>query len=430
MKKGQQLLRQFLLLIAVLFHASLFAQEKFNADSLFHAAHDQAVAGKYSEAITMVDRILTSYPEYHDARILKARSFAWQKDYTTAIKEINILLREDKKHHEANEALCDFYLWKHDYQSSRRVAKTALGYYPDDEKFLFKILQNDFAAEEFEQAEETRAGLLKLYPDNAEAKEILRSIEMQEWKNEFRFEHFTDGHNEPFKRRWHMSSAGYGRKTSFGTYYAKVNIGDLVEPGDALYDTDVDVEYAFEAYPKFNKYNYMFLNYSTSSDEFFPKNRIGAEYYHVFKESGIEVSLGYRYLHFDPEVADEVKVNIYTGTFARYIGKYWVSARPYIVDDGEDTFFRYTLSIRTFLKPDVSYVEWFIGTGTSPENPVFYVSGPARSGLDLWRVEMEWKQRISKLISLELEAGFENTEYDFERRRNQLILRAALSFLF
>ncbi len=429
-KKGQRLLKLILLLIAILIQAPVFAQEFLNADSLMHAAHDKAIEGKYKKAISMAERLLNKYPDYSDAYILKARVMGWGRDYAAAINEISKYIRDDNENLDAHLALCDFYLWNEDSNSSKKVAKNALKIFPNNEKLLLKITTADYVAQDYDLAIESGNALLKEYPSNKKGKEILKTIEMREWKNEFRLEHYVDGHNKPFYRRWHMSSIGYGRNTSVGYFSAKAYFGDFLEEGGTIYDTDVSVQYSLECYPKFNKYNYMYLNYALSDDVFFPENRIGAEYYHVFKRSSVELSAGYRYMHFTPAEDPDVNVSIYTGSIGKYFSGFWVSARPYVIDNGEETFFQYSLSIRTFLKPEMSYIEWLIGTGTSPENPVFYTSGPPKDGLNTWRVEMQWKQRISKLISFELETGFVNSEYDFERRSNQLILRSAISFLF
>ncbi len=430
MKKGRLSIKLLLLQIAILFQVSAWAQNTVNADSLMHTAHDLAIAGKYKKAIAMAEDLLDRFPEYSDAYVLKARVMAWEKNYVAAINEINKYIQEDSENLDAHLALCDFYRWNEDYESSKRVARNALGIFPENEKLLLQLTKADFVAEEYESAKESGNDLLEKYPSNKETKEILRTIEMRKWRNEIRLEHYVDGHNKPFRRRWHMSSIGYGRNTSLGMYSAKAYIGDFLHEGDALYDTDVSVQYSLEFYPKFGKYDYMYLNYAISDDEFFPKNRIGAEYYHVFKKSAVEISLGYRYMQFTPAEDPEVNVNIFTGTLAKYFRNYWVTFRPYVIDNGDDTFFRYSLSVRTFLKPEMSYVQWLVGTGTSTENPVFYTSGPPSDGLDTWRVEMQWKQRVSKLISLELEAGFVNSEFNYERRRNQVILRSAISFLF
>lgn len=430
MKKGRLLIKLLVFQFAIFQFSPSLAQVHFNADSMMHAAHDKAIAGKYRQAVVMAEKILQHYPEYIDAGILKARVFAWKKDYTTAINEVSELIRSDKKNYDANSALCDFYLWKEDYSASRKTAQKALEYYPDDEQFLLKVLQADFVAEDYENAQKSGEYLLGKYSKNEEAKEILRTVRMRDWKNEIRLEHYFDGYNDPWKRRWHMSSFGYGLNTSAGVFYAKAYMGDLVQEGEVLYETDRQMQYALEFYPKINKYNYMFLNYSFSEDELFPENRIGAEYYHVFKRSGVEMSLGYRYMHFTPFEKPDVDVQIYTGSIGKYFDGFWVSARPYYTDNGEDQFMTYSVSIRTFLKPEMSYVEWLIGTGTSPENPAFYSDGPPEKGPNTWRVEMTWKQRISKLMSFELETGFVNYQNNAERNSNQLIVRGALSFLF
>ncbi|MGQ8336349.1 YaiO family outer membrane beta-barrel protein [Sunxiuqinia sp. A32] len=429
MKKGQ-VLKNFILLSLIFFLSShLFAQEYLNADSLFLAAHEKAVDGQYQEAIEMADQVLDKFPDYTDVILFKARTLAWDKQYDLAIKEISDLLEKEPENLNANISLCEFYLWASEYKPAVEAANKALNLFPYNEDLLVKKAQAELELENYEETSKITNLINERYPGNQQASEIEEMTKMRMWRDELRFEHYFDGFNKPYERRWHMSSVGYGRKTKIGTYYGKVYFGDLVNSGESLYGSDVSKQFSLEFYPRINRNNYMFLNYSYSPDNLFPKNRVGLEYYHVFKNK-FEASIGYRYMRFEDDISPAVNINIFTGSLAKYMGNWWVSARPYIIDNGVDISYKYSLEVRKYFNPEVSYLKLSGGTGTSPENPAFYTGGAQRATLDSWNLSLEWKQRVAKSLSFELETGYENTEYEKNKRRDQLILRASLSFLF
>lgn len=422
-----------LLLLSVftlLFVVPAFSQEeiRFNADSLFLVARQKSMDGNYQEAIELTQKILEAYPGYTDARILMARSYAWQKDYPAARETVQPVLGSDPKNYEANSALVDFYLWDDNLKSALNQVNEALSFFPDDVPLLTKKARIQTADSDFKAARQTLGTLEALDPE-LEDLEQLKKAAGADYQHIIRLEHYFDTFDDPYKRRWHMSSLGYGRRTTFGDFYAKVYWGDMVESGESLFSDQVSTQYALEFYPKIDERNYMFLNYAWSGDDYFPQNRFGIEYWHVFKYE-IEASLGYRFMNFPQLGADDLNIHIYTGSLAKYLGKFWFSFRPYFIYDGTDTSSRYMLSARNYLKKDESYLELVLGTGISPDNPYFYTSGQAIPDLSSWRVELEWKQKISNFLLFEIEGGYENAEYQHNQRRDQFSIRTALSFLF
>ncbi len=401
----------------------------FNADSLLIVSQQLAWNGEYEESIAISESILDRFPDYKDARLLLSRTLAWSEQYEPAHENLNVLLSEEPDNYELKNLSLDFFMWEEDFDSALEVAEELLDSYPNDTSVLEKKA-NIYLAEGNEK--ELRSIIEELEdvdPEGALPDELRSSLKYGGKKNIIRLEYYYDTFNKPYSRDWHMSSVGYGRSTSVGDYYAKVYWGDMVEAGESLFSDNISTQYSFEFYPELNENNYMFLNYSFSGDDYFPKNRFGIEYHHVFKRK-LDLSLGYRYLQFSKELEDDLKVNIYTGSISYYAGKYWLSARPYIIDDGDDISSQYTLSIRRFLPKDESYLELVLGTGVSPDDPFFYTSGQDIPNLNSWRVELEWKQMLGQKFIMELEGAYENAEYQSGLRRDQYTFRTSLSYLF
>lgn len=415
----------FFLLILSPFAAQ--SQEKMNADSLYFVARQYSVDGKYEQAIELSEKILEQYPAYFDVRILLARTYAWQNDYDNAVKNVSQVLEQDPKNYEALNALVDFYFWSGDNRSARGSVEQALNSYPDDVNLLVKKARIELADNDSDGAKGSIGQIEKLDPMN-ESLPVLRKGAGMFYTNIIRLEHYYDGFSKPYTRNWQMSSVGYGRRTDYGVYYAKVYFGDLIQSGESLYSDGVGKQFSLECYPKFDKYNSMFVNYAWSPDAVFPRHRVGLEYYRAFRNK-MEVSLGYRYLNFHGDTYDE-QVHILTGSFSKYFGKYWASFRPYVVLNGSETSSTWLLTGRYFLPQDESYLGLTVSTGVSPDNPYFYTSGQSVPNLNSWRIEPEWKQKIASWLLFELQLGYENAEYQDGLRRDQYSVRTSLSFLF
>jgi len=122
-----------------------------------------------------------------------------------------------------------------------------------------------------------------------------------------------------------------------------------------------------DAYPKISENNYAYINYGYSQNTLFPKNRFGAEWYHNFPKA-FEGSVGMRFLGFT-----DSNVDIYTATFGKYIGNYWISLRSYVTPDPEGTSVSGYMTVRRYFSDAENYIGMRAGFGVSPDddrNPI------------------------------------------------------------
>ena len=418
----------FEIFILTLSVSSQTTDNRMNVDSVFLSARKEAINGNYERTIDLTKKILANFPDHTDARLLLARTCAWQQKFDEAIKHVSLILKNDSSNYEANSALIDFYLWSSHYNKGLEATQKALSFYPQDIGLKKKEMQIYIASKEYEAARKTFKEIKKTNPDQKVIAELKQSLCMQPYSNIFSIDYNLESFNKPYHRRWHICSVGYGRKTSMGTFFGKLYFGDAVYSGEKILSKDVSTQYALELYPRINQKNYFYLNYAFSRGTNFPRDKTGIEYYHLLGKK-FEVSLGHRYLYFNPDDADKKHIHIYTASVSKYLRKYWISFRPFIVSDGTDISNKYVASFRRFFKEE-NYIGLTLGTGTSPDNPAFYTNGENIPKLGAWRGEISWKQRMLCKLIFEIGGSYEEVEYVSNSWREQLAFRASLSYIF
>ncbi|CAN5923249.1 hypothetical protein BH11GEM2_BH11GEM2_19490 [soil metagenome] len=115
---------------------------------------------------------------------------------------------------------------------------------------------------------------------------------------------------------WTLASVSLGRRTARGTLIGRVNIANRFNTTGTQVEAD--------AYPSLGGSTYAYLNAGYSNATIFPEWRFGGE---VFTNlpNAYEASIGFRQLRFGG-----APVTLLTGSVGKYIGNYWLSARPYI----------------------------------------------------------------------------------------------------
>lgn len=106
----------------------------------------------------------------------------------------------------------------------------------------------------------------------------------------------------------------------------------------------------------------MYVNYGFSQSYLFPKNRLGLEWYQNFPHA-FEGSLGLRLLFFNSSPVD-----IYTATFGKYLGNYWMSLRAFVTPDSDGTSVSGLLLVRRYFSDPEDYLGLRLGYGVSPDD--------------------------------------------------------------
>ena len=152
------------------------------------------------------------------------------------------------------------------------------------------------------------------------------------------------------------------------------------------------VQFEIDAYPVFTDWLYAYANVGISNNFLFPQFRAAFEPF-VSLPLNFEASLGFRYMQYPTD-----DVTIFTGSIANYPGNFWISFRPYFIFKPNGLFQSYQLQGRYFFADPLTYVEAFLGTGSSPDNayldPVFTQTVESTS----FNIGLGYQQKLSKSL--------------------------------
>ena len=237
------------------------------------------------------------------------------------------------------------------------------------------------------------------YKGRAEVIKKLEEYRLEVMKNKIRVVYTLDLFDKDFNRDpWQMVAVSYGRKTKLGTVIARVNYVQRFG-SDGL-------QYELDAYPKIGENFYGYLNYGFSGDGLFPNNRYGGELYHNFPNA-FEGSIGFRLLDFGSSGVD-----IYTATFGKYIGNYWLSLRSYVTPDPEGTSVSGALSVRKYFSDAENYLGIKLSYGVSPDDNRKPIGSEKNLTLKTRSVKFEFNHIFNKtwIISTGVYVGNEQLE--------------------
>lgn len=204
-------------------------------------------------------------------------------------------------------------------------------------------------------------------------------------------------------KSWQFASGEYQIKESFGAFIPRINFANRFSNSEFQFEAD--------AYVLFTTKTYFYFNTGFAEGKVFPKSRAGIELYHVFPFD-VELSVGYRYLYFSPN-----KVNIYTGSLGYYFDDYWLSFRPFFVNDlnngNKSTF---TFIGRRYFVDSENYLTLRFGFGSYP------VSGNTQA--DFFRndskfIGVDYQFYIFDKTTIQLGFLYENEELNINTSRSR-----------
>ena len=335
----------------------------------FDEARKLAFSGERVKA-RQICRTILSQGFNSDVALLLGRTYAWDGQYDSTRVILNEVLSRNPDNMEALDAFADVEYWSENYDKAVEYCNLALKKQPSSEAFTVKKARILHSNEKYEEAVSTLHDFIQLYPGQAEALKKLQEYRPDVMKNKLRLSYTIDNFDKDFNRDpWQITALSYGRKTKLGTVIARVNYAKRFGYTGFQYEMD--------AYPKISENNYGYLNYGFSQNSIFPKNRLGAEWYHNFPKS-FEGSIGMRILYFSNS-----NVDIYTATIGKYTGNYWISLRSFVTPGTDGTSVSGLLQVRRYFSDPENYLGLRLGYGVSPDDNQNLIDINSKSRLTL-----------------------------------------------
>jgi YaiO family outer membrane protein len=344
--KGHLLVPVILMFIARLSALdAVFSQDITDPEAEYARIKALAFDGKLDSAAVGARKLVNSFPSYGDARVLLGRILAWKEDYADALAVIDTLLASEPGNADALAAKSDILKWA----EANKKESTGI-----------------------------RAG------------------------------YYFDTFKEPYERFWQVFNAGAEHRFGRGFAAAGINIGNAIigdpEPGRA---TEWQLE--AEAYPKFSKNNYAYLDYAYSPGNYFPRHRAAVELWQVLP-AGWEISGGLNYYYFNRNIF------IAVASLEKYIGSYWLSLKGYFY------FKDYGLTTSGYFNArqyftDINYLQLTLGAGTAPDEPFDIQTDLMR--LNAYSVRLTYNVQFVRRLTMKIGTGYSYEEYFDKIWRNR-----------
>lgn len=345
--------------------------------SLFITIRELAISGNRAEAIALAQKALQDNPNHQDIRTLLGRIYSWEEQYDKSRQELTNSLDQNSDNLDARLALIDTETWAKNYAKASQLINEGLRFFPDDEELLYRQAKLAYYQKKPHEAKQILVMLLKLLPQDAQAKELLdrinksvrpkkrsRDISSLSRDKEKPFDpenagydlsaDYTYEHVSNLEDNWYHAAVSFGKNTQYLSLDARVNKDQRF--------SQWGTQYEFDAYPKIPGVGYFYFNYGHSDDSIFPRNRYGSEFFLSFP-AGFEGSFGNRYLQFSSS-----NVSIWTASVGKYIKNYWLSLRTYIQKKDQGYSKSFLLSIRRYYSNRYHYISLDLGTGASPDD--------------------------------------------------------------
>jgi YaiO family outer membrane protein len=374
-----------------------------NPDITFNRARDLARNQLYAQARDLCDEILRSHPDYHDASILKARTYSWEGNYDQARVILKAVREKVPGNRDALYALIDVEMWSGNYEQAIRYLDLALQGQPNNTHLLYRK-----ALALKESGDETASvviinQILDIDPTYTEAKDLLKTIETSRYLNHiglgYRGYYFLESDGDP----WHLFYGEFGRRTRvFGPTALRANFANRY----GINDWQVELD----AYPTVRPGTYLYLNVGFApNSELFPYTRFGFELFQALPASW-EASAGFRLLNFENK-----DLLILTGSLSKYFSKYYISFRPYFSfsSDGSDPNSQsYFLTFRRFFSNSDHYLNLMIGRGSSADFDRLFGGEVYDLGGTLFEAMLTYQHSFSQRFLLKGGVGYKFYDSD------------------
>lgn len=385
--------------------------ESFSRSERFQEARSLALEGDRDQAMALCREILEEDPGDRETKTLLARINAWEGNYPRARELLQEVVEADPEDRDARGALIDVELWSGRPKEAWRVAQEGLDLRPANPNFLVGSARALTKLGLSEKALAAAQEAVAADPQNVRTRDFYRLLLEHTQPNrlsaDYRREWFNDS-TDP----WEMTTLSYRREFGWGSIIPRLNIARRFNKND--------VQFELDSYPRVGEKMYAYLNFGVSGEELFPQIRYGAELYRNFPKAW-EASLGFRRLEFESG-----GVTIYTGTIARYIGKFWIQFRPQFVTKDSGNSFSGRIQIRRFLNGRYEYIEISGGAGDDLGSDLVDTS----SDLDSSSVRLTYNRRIRDSLVLKTSVGIGRERLSSGSNRDGIFFRLGLDYLF
>jgi len=381
----------------------------------FDEARKYAFNGEHAKA-RQICRAILSQGFDSDVALLLGRTYSWDGKYDSTRVILNEVLAHSPQNIEALDAFADVEYWSGNYAKAIEYCDLALKKDSTSETLILKKAKILHSNEKYEDAVAALENFIQKNRGHTEAFSKLQEYRLDILKNSVSLSYTIDYFDKEYYHARQITAFSYGRKTKFGKVIARVNLAQKFG--------DTGFQYEMDAWPKISENNYGYLNYGFSQSTVFPKNRMGAEWYHNFPKS-FEGSIGMRMLYFSSS-----NVDIYTAYLGKYVGNYWISLRSFITPGTTGTSVSGLFLMRRYFSDPENYIGLRLGYGVSPDDNRILLDSNQELTLKSRSLRMEINHLINHVWIINTGVVWGNEELRAGSPRQYYTFDISLSHLF
>ena len=395
-------------------NSTIFSQ--INSDSIIQIALNQAKNNQFSSAIENAKKTLSITPNRADVLVFMANVYSWESKNDSAMIYINKAKALNYKRDDLYEAWLNILLRTHQSNSLLIACDEATkNKYSNTEDLLkkralaYSDLQLFDKGVELIELPENKKFLESKTIDNLYT-DLLIKRNKKLVSAYYILDTFYAG---PITAAQHLASLGYSFPIGSN------NLGFRINYANRFNISGIQLESDF--YLKVLNKKYIYINYGYAFNSvLFPNHRFGFEYYFPLPAK-FEASVGGRYLNYPTS-----NVLIATGHLAKYLGKSWISVRPFYVysfkSSSNTESFTLLANYRLFGKSEIDYWGVEFGIGNSPDE--VYTTGQA-SGFNqskAYKIKLEKNLILDGTSDLHIALGYSDEEYALNQYRNRFTI--------
>lgn len=388
----------YIVIVLIILSNTALAQNEKSAEELFTAARKEAFENKdYSKAIQLGKEAISKKTNYTDINVFLGRLYAWKKMSDSARYYFEQALNQNAEFIDAYAAYADLEFWNENKNRSLEILNNGLEHAPDNTGLLVRKAKVLNAKREYNEAIIVVDTILSIDNKNTQARALASQIRDNISKNRVGLKYDYVYFDKQFPDPWQFLSIDYTRQTKGGPITARINYANRFKSNG--------LQYELEAYPRFSKTFYGYVNLGYSDDVgVFPRWRAGASLYANLPKA-FETEVGVRYLYFTSDAF------IYTLYIGKYYNNFLFGARTYLTPASSNIAQSYSALARYYYKGVDDYVGIMIGAGISPDDRRINVQLDNSYKLRTYTAELTVRHSIRKLNIITFSASVLNQEY-------------------
>ena len=152
---------------------------RLTPDEMFEKARSLSLTKNYFESRAILKSLLNKSPNFHDARILLARTYGWSQKYDSAKLYISQTLQRAPTYADAFAAWADIEYWQEHHAECLEIVEKGLSHHPLNEELMSRKARVLLLLNRKEEARRILDDILRLHPDQEMALELVQKINKQ-----------------------------------------------------------------------------------------------------------------------------------------------------------------------------------------------------------------------------------------------------------